>query len=313
MLLCALCCLAPSAFAQSVRPVPYPQRVVTLVTHSSPGATTDVYLRELIKYLQRYIDTKFIVENDEGGSGAKAIARVASARPDGSVLYASTPTYVLVSLLSKPTKTYRDLDPIVNLFTDSEILYVRADAPYKTLQDVLDRAKTRRGRWGVSNPASQDRQSLELLKRAANANVSVVSHDGGAEAVINVLNGTLDMGIGEMAEFRAQLEGRKIRLLATFDPDRMPAYPYVPTVKELGYDIVLNKFRGFAGPKGLPQAIVKIWDDAARKILDDPEYKKLYFIENMVPRYLPHEQYGPFIARFVQDTEIFLKSAGIIR
>src|SRR6185503_15716710 len=95
-LLCALCCLAPSAFAQSVRPVPYPQRVVTLVTHSSPGATTDVYLRELIKYLQRYIDTKFIVENDEGGSGAKAIARVASARPDGSVLYASTPTYVLV-------------------------------------------------------------------------------------------------------------------------------------------------------------------------------------------------------------------------
>ena len=307
--LLGLCLLTFPAAAQ---PVPYPQRIVTLVTHSSPGATTDVYLRELTKYLQRYIDAKFIVENDEGGSGAKAMSRVASAKPDGSVIYAATPTYVLISLLSSPARTYRDLEPVVNLFTDSEMIYVRTDSPYKTLQDVLDRAKTKRGLWGVSNPASQDRQSAELLRRAANVNASVITHNGGADAMINVLNGTLDMALGEMAEIRAQLEGRKIRLLATFDAERLAAYPAVPTVKELGYDVVLTKFRGFAAPKGLPPAIVKIWEEAAQKIIADPEYKKLYFVENMVPHYLPHDQYQTFITQFAADTGTFLKSTGVI-
>src|SRR6478672_2269246 len=86
---------AMPASAQTNARVPYPQKVVTLVTHSSPGAGSDVVLRELVKYLQRYINTTFIVENDEGGSGAKAVSRVASAKPDGSMFYATTPTYIL--------------------------------------------------------------------------------------------------------------------------------------------------------------------------------------------------------------------------
>src|SRR5689334_19027650 len=106
--------------------VPYPVKLVTLVTHSSPGSGSDVVLREQIKYLQRYIATTFIVENDEGGSGAKAVSRVAAAKPDGSMFYAATPTYVLTSLMSKPTNTYRDLEPVVNFFNDSEVVYTRA-------------------------------------------------------------------------------------------------------------------------------------------------------------------------------------------
>ncbi len=67
--------LADKAAAQ---PAPYPQKVVTLVTHSSPGGGSDVFLRELSKYLGKYIDATFVVENVQGGSGAKAVARTAS-------------------------------------------------------------------------------------------------------------------------------------------------------------------------------------------------------------------------------------------
>src|SRR6185295_17345792 len=91
--------------AQTSAPLPYPQKTVTLVTHSSPGSGSDVFLRELVKFLHRYLDTNFVIENDGGGSGAKAVARVAQARPDGSVFYATTPTYILTSLLSKPSRT----------------------------------------------------------------------------------------------------------------------------------------------------------------------------------------------------------------
>ena len=306
-------CAVSGASAQTPAPVSYPQRVVTLVTHSSPGSGSDIFLRELAKYLHKYINATFIVENDEGGSGAKAVSRVASARPDGSMFYATTPTYILTSLLSKPANTYRDLDPVVNFFTDAGFAYARADGPYKNLKDVIDRAKTGRGRWGVSNPASMEREAAEQLKRATGVNVAIVSHQGGSEMMINVLNNTLDMGVGEIEEIRAQLEGRKLRLLATFNEVRMENYPDVPTMKELGYNVVLVKFRGLAAPKGLSPALLKIWDDAARKILADPEYKKTYAAENLAPHFLAHDQYRPFIAQFAADTSNFLKSTGVIR
>src|SRR5438270_9442126 len=171
---------AASAHAQAPAKLPYPQKVVTLVTHSSPGAGSDVVLREMIKYLERYMATRFIVENDEGGSGAKAMARVAAAKPDGSMFYATTPTYILTSLLSKPSRSYRDLEPLVNFFTDSEVLYTRVDAPYKSLQDVIAHAKSARGRWGASNPASLERESAEQLKTAAKVNAAIVTHNGGS-------------------------------------------------------------------------------------------------------------------------------------
>lgn len=298
--------------AQAV-PVPYPQKVVTLVTHSTPGSGSDIFLRELAKYLHKYINATFIVENDDGGSGAKAVSRVAAAKADGSMFYATTPTYILTSLLSKPTNTYRDLDPVVNFFTDAGFAYTRTDSPYKTLKDVIDHARSSRGRWGVSNPASLERETAEQLKLAAKVNPAIVSHQGGSDMMINVLNGTLDMGLGEIEEIRPQLEGRKLRLVATFNDTRMENYPDVPTAKELGYNVVMVKFRGLAAPKGLPLAIMKIWDDAARKILADPEYKKSYEDENLVARYLAHDAYGPFIAQFAADTSNFLKSTGVIR
>src|SRR5215467_6751757 len=115
--------------ASAQTPVPYPQRVVTLVTHSTPGSGSDVFLRELTKYLHKYINATFVVENDDGGSGAKAVSRVAAGKPDGSMFYAATPTYILTSLLSKPTNTYRDLEPVANFFNDSEVIYVRSESP----------------------------------------------------------------------------------------------------------------------------------------------------------------------------------------
>jgi len=304
---------AGTAVAQAPAKIPYPQKVVTLVTHSSPGAGSDVFLREMVRYLQKYVNATFIVENNEGGSGAKAVSRVATARPDGSMLYASTPTYILTSLLSKPTNTYRDLEPVVNFFTDSEIIYVRAESPYKTLKDLIDHTKVARGRWGAANPGSLERQAAEQLKIATKANAVVVSHGGGGDMMINVLNGTLDMGVGEMEEIRAQFEAKKVRVLATFNPVRIPSRPDIPTVKESGYNVVLEKFRGIAGPKNLPPAIIKIWDEAAQKILADPEYKKAYLGNDLIPNLIVHDQYGPFITKFAADTGAYLKATGVIR
>ena len=303
-----------SSWAQPVTsPLAYPHRVVTLVTHSSPGGGSDVFLREMVRHLPKHIDATFVVENVSGGSGARAIARVATAEADGSVLYAATPTYILTSLLSQPQFGDEDVEPLVNFFTDSEIIYSRADGPFTSLGQVIDHAKVERGRWGAANPASLERQAAEELKRATGVSAAIVSHEGGGDLMINVLNGTLDIGVGEIGETRAQLEAGQIRLLATFNAVRIPAYPDVPTVQELGYDVVMEKFRGLAGPQGLPAAIVSIWNEAAQRLLADPEYVAAYTEENLLADFVAHDDYGAFIDEFKQKTSAFLREAGTIR
>ncbi len=304
---------AAQDLAQESGPLAYPHRVVTLVTHSSPGGGSDVFLRELVRHLTRHIDATFVVENVSGGSGARAVARVATADPDGSVLYATTPTYVLTSLLSQPQHRYDDLEPLVNFFTDSEIVYTRADGPFLTLPDVVGHARAERGRWGAANPASLERQAAEQLKRAAFVDAAIVSHEGGGDLMINVLNGTLDIGVGEIGETRAQLEAGQIRLLATFNRTRMLAFPDVPTIQEYGYDVVMEKFRGLAGPKGLPPDIIAIWNEAAERLLADPQYAAAYGQQNLFSNYIAHDDYAAFVGEFAAETEDFLREAGVIQ
>ncbi len=310
----ALAALAAAAQSQEAEPpLPYPVRVVTLVTHSSPGGGSDVFLREMTRYLHKYIDATFIVENVEGGSGAKAMSRVAAAPPDGSVLYASTPTYIMTSLLSRPANTYRDLEPLVNFFVDTEVVYTRASGPYRTLEDVLDHARRGRGRWGAANPASLERQAAERLRAAAGVNAGVVPHNGGGDLMINILNGTLEMGVGEMEEIRAQLAAGTVRVLATFGSERIPTHPDVPTVKEAGYDVELEKFRGLAGPKGLSPDVIRIWNEAAQRVLADPDYRARYLAGNLRAEFMPHEEFVPFIARVAEETAALFEAAGVIR
>jgi putative tricarboxylic transport membrane protein len=305
--------IALAAGAAKAEPAAYPHKVVTLVTHSSPGAGSDIFLRELAKQLPKFINATFVVENVNGGSGARAMTKLATSKGDGSIFYATTPTYVFTSLLSKPQHSYKDLQPLVNFFTDPTLLYTRADGPFKTLQDVIAHAKANRGRWGASTPASMERQAAELLRKAAGVNAAVVSHDGGGELMLNVLNGTLDFGVGEFLELRPQIEANKVRVLATFTDKRVDTMPDVPTVKELGYNIVLRKYRGLAGPQGLPADVIAIWEKATQQLLRDPDYLKIVRGESLIPDFMAQKDYAAFINQFATESEAFLKENGVIK
>ncbi len=303
---------ALSAWAQAVD---YPVSRVTLVTHSSPGGGTDVFLRDLTKYLPAALKANFAVENIRGGSGATAVAHVAKAAPDGSVFYGTTPTYIQTTLLSKPAVGYDALDPIAIVFLDPEVIYTRADSPFKTLAEVVAHAKANPGksRWGASNPASLERIAMERLARAAGVKVPIVSHEGGGDQMIGVLNGTYDIGIGEIQELQSQLEAGKIRLLATLSETRLAGLPNLPTAKEQGLNVVVRKFRGIAGPKGIPDNVAKLWEDAFRKVLANPAYKTEYTKDNLTPVMLGREAARKFTTEFVAETTSDLKALGLLK
>ena len=308
-------CTAAFTAAWAQAPAAYPQNRVTLVTHSSPGGGTDLFLRELSQVLTPLMKTSFAVENIRGGSGATAVAHVAAAKPDGGTFYGTTPTYIQTTLLSKPAAGYDALDPVAIVFIDPEVLYTRTDSPHKSLADVINFAKANPGksRWGASNPASLERLAMERLARSTGVKAPIVSHDGGGDQMIGVLNGTYDMGIGEIQELKAQLEVGKIRLLAVLTDKRLDGLPQLPTAKEQGFNVVVTKFRGLAAPKGLSDELAKTWEEALKKALDNPTYKAAYTKENLIPALMGREQARKFTAQFALDVTASLKELGVIK
>jgi len=284
-----------------------------LTTHSSPGGGSDVFLREMAPHLGRYIKATFVVENVQGGSGAKAMAALAQATPDGRTLYATTPTFVYTSLLSQPEVSYDELEPIVNIFFDPEVLYTAAGSPHTSLKDVIERARQGGGRWGAANPASLERQTLERIKQLTGVGPAIATFEGGGDMMLNVLNGTLDMGIGELQELRGQLEAGRIRLLAVIGDDRLAQLPDLPTAREQGVDLAVRKFRGVAAPKGTPPDVIAEWEQAVPQLLADSEYRKIYLANNLQPGFMPHNEYVKFIDGFARDTAQFLKQSGVIQ
>src|SRR3954469_22865660 len=203
----ALALAALPATAQTA----YPKKSVTLVTHSVPGGGSDVYLRVMSKYLGPIMGVNFGIENVRGGSGAKAVSKLAPSPADGSIFYATTPTYIDMSILSKPQYGYKDLEPVVNFFTDPQVVFVRNDFKFKDLKETIADAKARPGkqRWGSGTAGSLERQTIEEMKSKYGLDLIVATHDGGAELTLNVLNGAVEIGLGQIAEIRGQLDAGK--------------------------------------------------------------------------------------------------------
>ena len=146
--------LAVTLFAEGSA-AEYPHETVTLITHSSPGGGSDLFLRTMVKYLGPQMGVNFVVENVRGGSGAKAMAKLATSPADGSIFYASTPTFLQTPMLGKTEYTYRDLEPMVNVFLDPMVAYTRVDSPFKNLADAVEYAKANPGaKWGAVLQAS---------------------------------------------------------------------------------------------------------------------------------------------------------------
>jgi tripartite-type tricarboxylate transporter receptor subunit TctC len=292
-----------------------PRRIITLVTHSSPGGGSDVFLRTLAKHLGPRMGVNFAIENITGGSGARAVAKVAQAPADGSMLYATTPTYIQTTLLSKPQYGYESLMPVVTVFYDPEVVYTRAQSPHRTLAEAIDYARKNPGKakWGAANPASLERIAMERLSRVTQARAIIVSYEGGRDQMLGVLNGTLDLGIGEIQEMVAQLDADQVRLLAVLTANRAPGLPQVATAREQGIDVVVTKFRGLAGPRNLPPNVLDAWHDGIKAVLADPAYQKEYRRESLIPALMGAEEAGRFTASFATDVAGSLRELGVIK
>lgn len=292
----------------------YPTKPVVLVTHSSPGAGGDVFLRNLAKHLEGIVPVPLVVENRPGGASARAVAYVATSPKDGYTLYGATPTMLQTPLLTKTQYSYLDLQPVANVFFDPMILYVRTESPWKSLKDLVEEAARRPGqiRFGAATPGSVEHMIAHHLMTVAKVRVQPVTFEGGGDLLVAVLGGHVDLGVGEYAEIASQVQAGKVRILNSFTEQRIPGTS-IPTAKELGYPIVVEKFRGLLGPKGMDAEAVAFWERAIQQVLRNPSYRAYYQSVYLVPAYMDHVQFRAYLDRMNMTLRRYLKTIGLIQ
>lgn len=272
----ALAALVPGAAAQE----PYPSRPVTIVVPFPPGGIADLTARPLAPALERILKQPVVVVNKAGAAGAVGTQSVAVARPDGYTLLVA-----LVSISSTPevdalfgrTPVYtRDqFVGIARLNADPPMLVVGADTPWKSVRDVVEDARRRPGQITYSSSGfyGASHVPMEMFLQAAGIQMRHLPTTGGAPAMTAVLGGHAAMWASPPAIAAPHLQAGKIRALATWGATRLAAFPDVPTMKELGYDVEYYLWAGLFAPRGVPASVVQTLRDATRKAVQDPEFR----------------------------------------
>ncbi|HET6947170.1 MAG TPA: tripartite tricarboxylate transporter substrate binding protein [bacterium] len=292
----------------------YPNKPITLVTHSSVGAGGDIFLRNLARHLEGIVTVPVVVENRSGGASARAVSYVATSPTDGYILYGSTPTMLQTPILTRTPHSFLDLQPVVNVFFDPMILYVKTDSPWKTLQDIVNTAKQRPGtiRFGAATPGSVEHMIAHQIQKVAKIQVQPVTFEGGGDLLLAVLGGHVDLGVGEYAEVASQVQAGQVRVINSFTAQRL-AGTTIPTAKEQGVEIVVEKFRGLLGPKGMDPAAIAFWEQAVKRALAKPAYRGYYTSVFLLPSYMEHDQYNAYLHRMNQTLRRYMKEIGVIK
>jgi tripartite-type tricarboxylate transporter receptor subunit TctC len=292
----------------------YPTKPITLVTHSSVGAGGDIFLRNLAKHLEGIVTVPIVVENRAGGSSARAVSYVATSGVDGYILYGATPTMLQTPILNTTPHSFLNLQPVANVFFDPMILYVKNDSPWKTLTDIVNTAKQRPGtiRFGAATPGSVEHMIAHQIQKVAKIQVQPVTFEGGGDLLLAVLGGHVDLGVGEFAEVASQVQAGQVRVVNSFTAARLSGTT-IPTAKEQGVDIVVEKFRGLLGPKGMDPGAVAFWESAVKQALAKPAYRTYYSSVYLLPSYMDHNQYNAYLHRMNQTLRRYMKEIGVIK
>lgn len=271
---CAAALLAVGAQAQG-----YPDRPLTMIVPWGAGGGTDAVARIIASLVEKDLGQPVNVVNRTGGSGVVGHQAIASAPPDGYTI-----GMITVEITMMHHQKLTDLGPtsytpiaLVNL--DPAGFQVRADAPYKSMADVLAAVKANPGKFKASGTGQGGIWHLALAgwlrdAKVDPASVPWVPSNGAAPGLQDLVAGGIEFAPVSLPEARSLIDAGKLRSLAVMASSRSALYPNVPTLKEAtGSDWATGAWRGIAAPKGLPPAVTAKLEAAVKKAYDSKEYK----------------------------------------
>ena len=257
------------AFAQE-----YPDRPITFICPWPAGGTADITMRALCTAASKVLGQAIVVENRTGASGMLGLKAMATARPDGYTI-----GQIPISVTRFSQLGTVQLDPLKELTyiarTSGQTfgIAVRADSPWKTLKDFVAAAKAAPGKltYGSAGIGGATHVGMEEFALAAGIQLNHIPYKGGAPALQDLLGGQVD-ALADSSSWAPHVKAGKLRLLATWGEKRTQDFPDVPTLKEQGFDVVVDAPNGIGAPKGLDPAIAARLREAFRQAAASPEF-----------------------------------------
>jgi tripartite-type tricarboxylate transporter receptor subunit TctC len=292
----------------------FPTRPVKLIVPFPAGGATDVVVRALAQASEKHLGQTIIVENRPGAGGALAPQQMAaSAMPDGYVI-SQIPQIVFRPAVGDIS----NFDPlkkftfIMGLTSYTFGVVVRSDAPWTDFAELLADAKMRTGRITIGTSGVGTTPHLTMMQIAKSQGVDwiYVPFRGSSEALNAVLAGHIDV-MADGSTWSEMVNAGKLRLLVTWGAHRSSSWSQVPTLTELGIDIVANAPYGIAGPAGMDPTTVKKLHDAFKNGMEDSNYLLTLRRLDQQSNYLNSNDYAEYAKRETASQTELMKRLGL--
>ena len=291
----------------------YPGRPIDFIVTWGTGGGADAMARQIATLAQPLLGVALPVSNVPGASGNTGLVQVLTGKPDGYTIA----TYIQDTLMTIPMGLARhkvdDLEWIVRTQVADSFLFVKPDGPFKTIQELLRHAQVNPGKLRVATTGfgSVDDVTVRYLEKKGYKMITVPYPKPG-ERYAAALGGHAEVLYEQAGDILQYLKAGQLKPLIIFAERRHPAFPDVPTSKELGFDVTLPQFRGIVARKGTPPERVQKLGDAFGKAIETPQWKK--FAEEWHFWADSHQgpaQFGKWVAGEVETLDRLVREFGL--
>lgn len=260
----------------------YPARPITMIVPFPPGGLADIVARPVAEAMSRDLGQPVVIENRAGAGGGIGMSAAAKAKPDGHTVLLALSSFTVIpeadALLGRPPLyAIHDLRPIARFTADPTVLAVRAEAPWRTLQEFLDDARKRPGAitYGSSGNYGTMHVPMEILAQAAGIQMTHVPFTGAAPAVVALLGGQIDAVSSGPATVLQHIRAGKLRALAHWGQGRLESLPGLPALRDQGLAAEYAQWSGLFVPAATPEPVAQRLRAAARMAAQDARVREV--------------------------------------
>lgn len=311
----ALAALTAAAWApmgaSAQQAAPYPARELNMFVNYGAGGNTDVAARGLAKGMEDILKKPIVVLNRAGAQGTLGVSQLAKQKADGYTFGIVTySTIAITPHLLKVDYTVDDFEFIAGIGRFKYGVAVRAESPYKTLDDLVQASKQGKGIF-FGAPSAPNNIAMYELGRKTGGKFEQVSYKSGAETVAALLGSQVDVIVQNPSDILPHVQAGKMRLLASASPMRWTEMPDVPTMKEQGYDVEVDSWLGIAFPKGVDKRMRDEIERVAMAALKSPATAGVFTAGGLDPVAVTGEEYRKMLVEGREFMGAAIKAANI--
>jgi putative tricarboxylic transport membrane protein len=291
----------------------FPDRPIKMIVPWAAGGDTDNIFRPLAPLLQKHLGQPVVVANVAGASGTVG-AREAKASPaDGYTVYAMHDYIHLVHYAGLTDITYKDFDPICLVSATPSVLTASPKTPWKDWKEFLEDAQKRPGEITVGATLGSTSHIFPAsIEKAAGIKLKYVSYEGLAPRMNAILGGHVDLTDSNLTQ-KGKVDAGQLKFLAIATEQRQPELPNVPTLKELGFNIVYEVVRGLVVPKGTPAAARAKLVEVCGKATAEQAFKDAMKVQGTRVAFLDDKQYAAFLDKIDGENKSIMADLGLMK